>query len=366
MLQFVVRQTSNTAPASITESDFTMETSAVHLPLLPDSRDTSSRVPLPPYPRGWFFIEKSANVSVGEVRAIRYFGRDLVLFRAADGTPCLLDAYCPHLGAHLGYGGCVEANTIRCPFHGWKFDTSGQCVTIPYASKIPSTAKVRAWLIREKSGGIFAFYDPNVMAPPAGWEPPDVPELEDSEWVTAHWCDRKVRSHVQEIAENLADPAHIQVLHELETGTMTAETDGHLLQLRTPVKSDGARIGMPGFELPFAFRSRAHGLGLQTVRLEETMFESLVFTTATPIDGQYVHLRTAIMTRKLPSEQATDMIHQMLVAEAIANMEKEITIWEHKIYQARPILCDIEGPLPIFRRWAKQFYEQALAPSAEE
>ena len=43
-----------------------------------------------------------------------------------------IDAFCPHLGAHLGYGGLVEESTIRCPFHAWRFDGTGACVEVPY------------------------------------------------------------------------------------------------------------------------------------------------------------------------------------------------------------------------------------------
>lgn len=334
-----------------------METRPVHLEVVPNASATKSRIPLPPSPRSWYMIARSCELAAGDVRALQYFGQDLVLYRSSDGSPRLLDAYCPHLGAHLGHGGCVEGDTIRCPFHGWKFDSTGQCVAIPYAKKIPPTAKVRSWPIREKNGIVYAFYDPKGQKPAAEWEPPDVPQLQDEAWVPAHWCDHKIRSHVQEIAENLADVAHINVIHELEIGAMEAQPDGINFKVTTPVKSDGARMGMPGFEIPFRFRSQLYGLGLSTVRLEEMMFESIVFTTATPIDGESVHLRIAIMTGKLPSPEATAMMHDLLVSEAKTNMEKEIQIWEHKTYLVRPILGDIEGALPLFRRWSKQFYE---------
>ena len=50
---------------------------------------------------------------------------------------CIVDAYCPHLGANLGVGGRVHGNCIECPFHGWQFDgETGQCTSIPYADKV--------------------------------------------------------------------------------------------------------------------------------------------------------------------------------------------------------------------------------------
>src|SRR5690554_7382987 len=79
--------------------------------------DRKPRYPFPRYPRGWFQIAYSDEVEPGSVHPIRYFGRDYVLFRTESGALSLLDAFCPHLGAHLGYGGRVEGESIRCPFH---------------------------------------------------------------------------------------------------------------------------------------------------------------------------------------------------------------------------------------------------------
>ena len=78
------------------------------------------RFPMP-IPFGWFFVAYSDELAVGDVKPLHYFGRDLVLFRNESGQAGLLDAYCPHLGAHLGYGGEVQGDSIRCPFHAWAF-----------------------------------------------------------------------------------------------------------------------------------------------------------------------------------------------------------------------------------------------------
>src|SRR3546814_16403845 len=62
------------------------------------------------YPTGWFWVAWSHEVSVEDApRPLRYFGRDLVLYRGASGRPVVLDAPCPPPGAHLGYGASREA-----------------------------------------------------------------------------------------------------------------------------------------------------------------------------------------------------------------------------------------------------------------
>ncbi len=75
---------------------------------------------------------------VGEVKPLKYLGRDLVAFRGEDGRARVLDAFCAHLGAHLGVGGTVVGNAVRCPFHAWCWDGDGNCVEVPYAKKIPA------------------------------------------------------------------------------------------------------------------------------------------------------------------------------------------------------------------------------------
>lgn len=72
------------------------------------------------------------------MKAISYCGRNVVLFRGRTGKAYVLDAYCAHMGAHLGVGGKVRFDTcIECPFHGWTFDgETGNCVLSAGDNKI--------------------------------------------------------------------------------------------------------------------------------------------------------------------------------------------------------------------------------------
>ncbi|HXK25999.1 MAG TPA: Rieske (2Fe-2S) protein, partial [Myxococcota bacterium] len=90
-----------------------------------------SRYPFPATPDGWYGLCLASELAPGEVKPLRYFGRELVAFRGRDGPARVFDAHCPHLGAHLGVGGKVEGDGIRCPFHGWRFDGSGCLVEVP-------------------------------------------------------------------------------------------------------------------------------------------------------------------------------------------------------------------------------------------
>src|SRR5260221_7667659 len=128
-----------------------------------------SRFPGLSYPSGWFRIAKSGDLKPGQIRSLRYFGVDLDLFRTASGQVGLLNAFCPHLGAHLGLG-TVQEDAIRCAFHGWQFNTEGVCTRIPGDRRIPPKARAHKWPTCELNGQIMTYYHPRGSAP-AGSSP---------------------------------------------------------------------------------------------------------------------------------------------------------------------------------------------------
>nr|MDT0667440.1 Rieske (2Fe-2S) protein [Micromonospora sp. DSM 115978] len=130
-----------------------------------------------PVPNGWFIVSTSEDLLPGETKALYLFGKDLVLFRAETGEPRLLDAHCPHLGAHLAVGGKVVGDSIQCPFHGWRFDGgSGTCVEVPYddVEYIPKRATARAYPTVERNKMIWAWHHP--FGEPPSYEVPEVAE----------------------------------------------------------------------------------------------------------------------------------------------------------------------------------------------
>ena len=57
-----------------------------------------------PMPSGWFHVLYSDELAVGQAKPLEYFSQELVAFRTESGQAKVVDAYCPHMGAHLGYG----------------------------------------------------------------------------------------------------------------------------------------------------------------------------------------------------------------------------------------------------------------------
>src|SRR5262245_58430185 len=311
-----------------------------------------SRFPMARYPNGWFMVAYADEVAPGAVVPLRYFGQDMVLFRGEDGAARVLDAHCAHMGAHLGYGGKVKDNCVECPFHAWRWNGKGECASIPYAEKIPPKARMRAWHVTEANGMIFVWYHGEGAAP--AWEVPAVPEYGSAEWTPYEKRRWKIKTHNQEMAENSVDSAHFLYVHgTVDQPTTTAEVNGHLLhvlsqtKMRTPMGKVGGSVEV-----------HAYGFGCTTTRFRGIV-ETLLVSSATTIDEDYVDVRFAFTVRKITNGDVTSNVGKAFIREIERQLAQDIPIWENKIYVTPPLLCDGDGPIGIFRKWAKQFYSDS-------
>ena len=158
------------------------------------------RFPLPPFPNGWFKVCYSDELPVGGVLPVHVVGRDLVVFRGEDGKARILDAYCPHLGAHLGVGGKVVENTLRCPFHGWRWNGDGSCAEVPYAKRIPAAARVAPWRTLEQNGFIASWFHEESADP--NFTPDLIPEVGDPNYTLFGRRRWELTAHLQDLYEN--------------------------------------------------------------------------------------------------------------------------------------------------------------------
>lgn len=112
----------------------------------------------PPVLRGWIPVAVSAGLPIGDAVPLRLQGDDLVLWRAESGTAHALEAFCQHLGAHLGYGGRVRGEDIRCFYHGWTWSPEGENTDIPYDTRVHKGRRIRRWYTGESGGLVFVWH----------------------------------------------------------------------------------------------------------------------------------------------------------------------------------------------------------------
>jgi nitrite reductase/ring-hydroxylating ferredoxin subunit len=308
----------------------------------------NQRYPFPAYANGWSRVGLTEELSKGAVRAIRYFGRELVLFRTESGRARVLDAHCRHLGAHLGMGGVVEAEGIRCPFHGWCWDgEGGACTDIPYTAQIPPAAKIQSWPVCERNGFIFLHYNGGGEAPEE--EVPTIPEYGDPEWTPFTRLRWKIRSRSYDMGENAVDDVHFRYLHGAASMPSTRRGDvrGKASNLST------MKLDTPQGQVEGSIESTSvPGMGLVYVR---GICDTLIVITGTPIDGEYVDQMFSY-TQRTEQDSERERLGKALLRDLEKQMNEDIVVFEHKRYWKSPLLVPEDGPIADYRRRVRAQY----------
>src|ERR1700739_3340776 len=143
------------------------------------------------------------------VRPVKLLGENLVLFRDEQGRYGLIERHCAHRGADLAFGR-LEQGGLRCAFHGWLFDASGQCVETPAepkGSKLCQGIKQRAYPVIEKSGILWAYLGEG--------EPPAFPEIDCFVGPSSHTFafQGHMKCNGRQDLEVGIDPSHASYLH---------------------------------------------------------------------------------------------------------------------------------------------------------
>ncbi len=324
---------------------------------------------LSPFPSSWYCVAFTDELPAGAVLSRRVTGREIVLFRTASGALSALDAHCPHLGAHLGHGGKVEGECIRCPFHGFELDGDGVCVATGYGTKAPPTARTRSWPVIERGGVVLVFH---------GGEPSwDVPDVDTEGWTRLRRASLPLRSHVQEIAENSADLGHFTWIHGYESVRVLRplSTEGPYLNTRYGIRRGRRAFGVrAGIEAEFDIHQ--HGLGYARVEVEVPALgvRTRQYVLARPLDEDEVELTLAMSVQRieepkrihpllslLPRGWLTERIADGAFQEFLADVRQDEPIWQHKQYVARPALAQGDGPVAQYRKWARQFSADTAA-----
>lgn len=122
--------------------------------------------------RFWHPIYRAADLPRGRAKPIEMLGEKFTLYRGESGTAHVVAFRCAHRGAQLSLG-WIEGDDLRCRYHGWKFDCSGQCIEQPNEDKsFAHRVAVPGYPTREYAGLIFAYFGED--APPPFPHYPDI------------------------------------------------------------------------------------------------------------------------------------------------------------------------------------------------
>lgn len=159
--------------------------------------------------RYWHPVAATAELDQHPVKRVKLLGEDLVLYRDQQGRLGLIGDTCPHRRVSVEYG-IPEAQGLRCPYHGWMFDQTGQCIEMPAEpadSTFPCRVKIDGYPVQELGGLAFAYLGPEPVPLLPRW---------DLFVMDGIWRDigvTEIPCNWLQCMENSLDPVHTEWLH---------------------------------------------------------------------------------------------------------------------------------------------------------
>lgn len=310
------------------------------------------------YARGWHCLGLASDF-ISAPTKLNYFGTQLVAFRGEDGDVKILDSFCPHMGADLS-NGWVEGNSLRCPFHSWRWGGDGVCDDIPYAKRIPSRAKIKSWPTLEQNNFLFVWNDPEDNPPVANQEPPRMEECFNGEW--SDWVVdlMEINTNCRELVDNMADNAHFGPVHA--SASMQFQNRFHQHVCVQDMQSKSPRLaGDSVLHSTATYYGPAYMITTMSGEMDGVPVESRLLVSHVPSSTKSFDLRFGVMVKLFPgmSEADSKAMVDGYVQLSQAAFFEDVEIWHNKVRVDNPILCDGDGPVNRLRQWYSQFYVDA-------
>jgi renierapurpurin 18,18'-hydroxylase len=154
----------------------------------------------------WYAVAWAKDLRAGQILPVMVWSQSIALFRDSQGQINAVENVCAHKGVAIDKGK-VMADTIVCPYHGWEFSGTGDCVGIPYfpvGQKLPR-ACLQTFPVQEKYGLVWLFPGDPLLA--ATKSLPQIPEYDDPNWLIIP-VGAKFKAHFSICNENTRDVFH--------------------------------------------------------------------------------------------------------------------------------------------------------------
>lgn len=338
----------------------------------------------PCHPYGWFAALRSGDMQRTRPTPLSFMGHELVAFRGERGEVRVLDAICPHFGAHLGHGGEIVGGRVRCPFHKLDFDGEGRCAgaAVHYDPSRVRHLRTRAWACRERFGTIFVWHGPDPARP--AWEMP-LDALEWEGWTSPVTNDGIHMPDVLSlwVAENIADIAHLRTVHcwdlrevveppqEHDDGTFRTVVDV-TWRLGAMSRSRGARALGRWVMSPFRLEAKILNPGIVVAEAALTEAQGGLrirnVVLVTPVGERDARLRILVSLRRafdrawirgverLTGLRPEDLLARVMLEIGTEDFRSDAEIWRHRRHLDAPTPLKGDGPLVDFRRWSVRFW----------
>lgn len=339
---------------------------------MPVLREEPPNTPLPsPFPEGWYFVASRRDLENARIVRKTWMGTEIVAWDDGNGSVCVAEAYCPHLGSDLGpaAGGRVRDGRLVCGFHGFEYDSGGQCVATPFAPP-PKAARLRVFESRQIAGLVFAWWGIDGRQPQ--WHLP-ASEPDQAGWSDLHIWTSRFAGHPQETTENSVDMAHFRYVHGYDSVSRVQPltVDGHILLSDFDFATTRRITRFASTKLEVSAKTLVVGLGYSFVEIREHTIglDMRLWILATPVDGTVIDLSVVSQTGEirspnrwiaglgfLPVRLRAPIMNRFMAAFEKRDVLQDVPIWSAKSYRSRPRLARSDGEIMRYRSYCAQFY----------
>lgn len=349
--------------------------------------------PPPQYVHDWFSPLRASDVVAGKITTFSFMGNELIAFRDDAGKVAVLDAQCPHFGAHRGVGGRVVDGCVRCPFHGLHFDRNGQCVKGDFVRDQRHLRHVKStpWSVHEVASSIFIWHGaerdrparPLPFARPGyfdGWTEP----------VTNAGLELRP-TNIFFPSENIIDIQHFYAVHHWELRAVEREPaeddDGsfravmHMTwragaQSRFPLMRRLGRLYSSDFHFDISILSPGMAVAISTLSPEQGSLQLMTIILMTPLNPTDCSIRVVTsvkrtvdkplnaLTRKLLGVGLEDVLSRVFLTIATKDFDGDAMIWTNRRFLTNPKPLPDDGPIVAYRKWGERFWPPDYLPDA--
>ncbi|OAN37695.1 Rieske 2Fe-2S domain-containing protein [Mycolicibacterium iranicum] len=334
-----------------------------------------AKPPLSMKPTGWFQIAWSDEIGIGDVHRMKYFGQEMIAWRAESGGLTVMNAYCEHLGAHLGFGGTVHGEVLQCPFHGWQWNQQGRNVCIPYEDRPNRGRRIKTYPVVERNESVYIWHDIENRDP--YFEAPDIfASFGDGSTIEDYYPQQRLfeqghEMHPQYVLENGVDFAHFKYVHGTPINPIFTRHD-----FDEPVSYVDFTITFEGDDaqkiedVGSGVEAINGGLGIAVTK-SWGMIDNRTISAITPVDDSTSDVRFMVYIGRPQGEvrnpERARVKAEEFGLEIIRQFRQDIHIWAHQRYSDPPALSSSEMKgFTAIREWAKNFYPDGKGGSAAE
>jgi phenylpropionate dioxygenase-like ring-hydroxylating dioxygenase large terminal subunit len=303
--------------------------------------------------------------------ALTLAGERLVLFRDARGQVAALHDQCPHRGVKLSLGKVGKDGCLECPFHGWRFASSGACTQIPL-SPMPEEKRQRyaatAFPVRERGGLIWVYTRPGAEAPE---EPPAPAEQEDASFRTWMYAETW-KAHWTRAMENMLDMPHLPFVHRRTIGgglrrKMRPDSEMEVQVHPTPTgfRTTSTMNGEPNEG--YLEWTRPNNMTLTILDTPKRTMRMRIWCV--PVDAHHTRMMVSgsrNFMRHNPLNPLIDQFNRIIIAEDRPVVESSYPVEVPVVSEERSVATD--RATLAFRRWyleRKKRGPRATAPLTE-